>query len=328
MVAEIELQLRRLTVADRTAWDAVADCFMQSWAWANFKEKEGYQTFRLGLFTADRCVGGVILYFYGQGSMLAATGGPIWMEGYDVEGMRLLRSAATQIAQEVGAIGLRIEPTRTLLPESWGDWGRSPTDLLPSETLLIDLNLSTSELLTAMHPKGRYNIKVAARHGVTIRFSDALDDLNAFYDCFWNTVKRQGFLGEPYGFFINLCQTLFGSGMAEIGFAEINGEVLATVLIIYWNGRATYLYGGHNRDRGYLMANYGLQWEAIKRAKSYGCHTYDFYGFTQEANHAYSQFSEFKRKFGGQVVKTIGAHDIYFYDQLADRMAKILDAIG
>jgi peptidoglycan pentaglycine glycine transferase (the first glycine) len=323
-----ELVMRRLSEADRLDWDAVADCFMQSWAWADFKEKEGYQTFRLGLFEADRCVGGAILYFYGQNSLLMATGGPVWLEGYDAVGMELLQQAAAEIARDIGAIALRIEPLRESIPDCWGNWVRSPADLLPSETLLIDLNSSESDLLAAMHPKGRYNIKVADRHGVSFRFSDAMEDLNTFYDRFWATVKRQGFLGEPYGFFINLCQTLCASGMAEFGFAQMNEEVIATVLIIYWNGQATYLYGGHNSDRGYLMANYGLHWSAIKRAKSRGCQTYDFYGFTQEPNHPYSQFSQFKRKFGGQAVKTIGAHDAYFYDQLADRMATMLDAIG
>ena len=331
MLLEMEgLVVRSLEMNDRVQWDEITDCFMQSWAWADFKEKEGYQTFRLGVFDGDCCVGGAILYFYTQGQVatLMATGGPVWMDCYDVVGMRVLRSAAAKIAQEVGAIALRIEPMIERLPQEWGDWGRSPADLLPSETLLIDLNRSPADLLADMHPKGRYNIKLAARHGVIFRFSDSLNDLNGFYDCFWATVKRQGFLGEPYGFFINLCQTLFAAGMAEVGFAEIDGEILSTVLMIYWNGRATYLYGGHDRDRSYLMSNYGLHWAAIQRAKTKGCHTYDFYGFTQEINHSYSQFSQFKRKFGGRVVKTIGAHDLYFYDQLADRMAMMLDAIG
>jgi peptidoglycan pentaglycine glycine transferase (the first glycine) len=49
------LQVRLLVDGDRLDWDALVQaspgsCFMQAWAWADFKEKEGYHTFRYGLF--------------------------------------------------------------------------------------------------------------------------------------------------------------------------------------------------------------------------------------------------------------------------------------
>ncbi|UBF25203.1 peptidoglycan bridge formation glycyltransferase FemA/FemB family protein [Kovacikia minuta CCNUW1] len=151
--------------------------------------------------------------------------------------------------------------------------------------------------------------------------------------------KRQRFFGEPYGFFINLCQTLFAANMAEIGLATWKGEVLSAILLIYWGtpyptpqsphptSRATYLYGGRSPHHPQVMASYGLHWAAMQRAKARGYHSYDFYGYTRDPNHGYAKFSQFKRQFGGTPVTTIGAHDYFFYDRLADTLVGIFKRI-
>ena len=51
----MKLHLELLSDRDRNAWDGMVkanqhSCFMQSWTWANFKELQGYQTWRYGLF--------------------------------------------------------------------------------------------------------------------------------------------------------------------------------------------------------------------------------------------------------------------------------------
>ncbi|NET73178.1 MAG: peptidoglycan bridge formation glycyltransferase FemA/FemB family protein, partial [Sphaerospermopsis sp. SIO1G2] len=128
---------------------------------------------------------------------------------------------------------------------------------------------------------------------------------------------------EPYGFFINLCQTLFKQDMAEIGLATCEGEIVAAILVVYCGHTATYLYGGSNLRSKQMMPNYALHWQAIQRAKMRGCQFYDFYGFTNDPKHGYAKFSQFKRKFGGKHIKTIGAHDYFFYDQLADTLINL-----
>lgn len=75
------------------------------------------------------------------------------------------------------------------------------------------------------------------------------------------------------------------------------------------------------------MANYALHWAAMQRAKSKGCHFYDFYGFTRDPQHSYAKFSQFKSQFGGRFVSTIGAHDHFFYDQLADTLIQVWQRI-
>lgn len=329
------LTLRLLEPADRDRWDTLIQaspvgCFMQTWAWADFKELEGYQTFRYGLFLEARLVGGCIFYFYPheqKANFLLATGGPLLAPELGEESLQKLVEQARVLAQSLGAIALRIEPLLTEKPAYLAQFVRAPVDLLPSETLLVDLRLSEAAQLARMKPKGRYNLRLSQRYGVQAEFTSDPQAIPQFYDLFWETVKRQQFFGEPYGFFINLCQTLFSANLAEIGFARWRGETLAAILVVYCGQRATYLYGGRSVDHPEVMAAYQLHWAAMQRAKANGCLVYDFYGFTHDPDHAYAKFSQFKRQFGGVPVTTIGAQDLFFYDQLADVLIHLFSKI-
>jgi peptidoglycan pentaglycine glycine transferase (the first glycine) len=340
------LMLRLLEPADRGAWDRLTQAtgsFMQSWAWGDFKALEGFRVMRVGVFEpdrmgkfkagmvqAERLVGGATFYYYPRpqaANLLLATGGPCFEAGYQVEGMALLVAQAQTWAREWGAIALRIEPMVEQQSVPWPGFVRAPANSLPIETLWVDLQPSPVDILAAMQPKGRYNIRLSQRHGVMTEFTTDPQAIPQFYSIFWDTVQRQGFFGEPYRFFINLCQTLFQNNMAELGFSTYEGQRLAAVLIIYWGDRATYLYGGRLTEHPEVMAPYGLHWAAMQRAQARGCDLYDFYGFTQKLNHSYSQFSRFKRQFGGRSVLMTGAQDYYFYTQLADTLVQLLEGL-
>jgi lipid II:glycine glycyltransferase (peptidoglycan interpeptide bridge formation enzyme) len=332
---QLSLTLRLLNSEECHLWDllvqtAPAGCFMQSWAWADFKELEGYKTFRYGLFYKQELVGGCIFYFYphpNKANLLIAPGAPLLPEKLEKEGMQILVKEAASLAKKIGAVALRIEPLWQQKLDCLAGFMRAPADLLPSETLLIDLRLTETEMLAIMKPKGRYNLRLSWRHGVETEFRTDSQAIPAFYDIFWETVKRQQFFGEPYKFFINLCQTLFKANIAEIGFAIWQGKILAAIFVVYWGDRATYLYGGRSFEHPEVMATYSLHWAAMQRAKSRGCTFYDFYGFTHDPNHSYAKFSRFKSQFGGVPVTTIGAHDYFFYDQLADTMIGLLQQL-
>lgn len=347
----MKLHLELLSDRDRYIWDRMVkanphSCFMQSWTWADFKELQGYKTWRYGMFcsqnstpesTSENLVGGCIFYLYpqlGGVNILLAAGGVILSAEWATLGMPLLLEAAEQLAYEYSAsfntsiIALRIEPLWESKPQ-WlpADFVRSPADLMPTETLLIDLQLMTEQLLAQMKPKGRYNLRLSWRYGVTTEFRQDDAAIALFYDLFWETSQRQNFFGEPFGFFINLCQSLFPDNMAEITIASWQGEALAAILVIYWGDRCTYLYGGRSVKHPHVMASYAIHWAAMQRAKARGCKIYDFYGFTTDSSHPYFQFSRFKQQFGGAITKTIGAHDYFFYDRLADTIIGLLEKI-
>ena len=171
------------------------------------------------------------------------------------------------------------------------------------------------------------NIRLALRHGVSIRTSNQLAEMRTFYALFAETSLRRDFFAEPYSFFLNLGSTLFACGMAELLFAEYEQKILATILVIYFGNRATYLYGGSSAVNRNVMPTYLLHWEAIQRARSRGCTEYDFYGIDpfDQPDHPYYGFSRYKRHFGGEVFSAIGAYDLPFYDRIANRLAILMN---
>jgi len=73
-----------------------------------------------------------------------------------------------------------------------------------------------------------------------------------------------------------------------------------------------YYYGASDNHYRKVMAPYLLQWEAIKESKKRGCKYYDFLGIAPEGavNHPWAGVTQFKGKFGGEVVDYPKAKDL------------------
>lgn len=333
--------VRQLPEAERAAWDALvaanpASGFMQSWSWAEFKAREGYQTWPLGVYVAGELIAGAIVQAYpahGGGALLFAPGGPVlpWGEpDLAREALRHLLDATRPLAAEVGALALRIEPyLPPPRPALLREFARAPIDLYPAQTLVLDLVQDEDAILAAMKPKGRYNIRLAARRGVTVEVTDSLQALRRFYALFAQTARRDGFFAEPFGFFINLVGALAPAGMVRLYFATHDGVDLATAIVVHFGPRAVYLYGATADVGRNLMASYAVQWAIVRDSRAAGLREYDFYGFEPHGltDHLYAGFSRFKRQFGGTVRRFIGAHDYFYYDSLADRLVAALRSL-
>ncbi|WP_110518513.1 lipid II:glycine glycyltransferase FemX [Herpetosiphon llansteffanensis] len=326
--------LPQLTIASELGqqWEALVQAnpaggVMQSLVWSQFKQQRGLQVVHFGLFEAEQLIGGMLCTIPAQsgvGSNLIAADGPIlpWHDQVLArQGLRLLREAAETHASDYGAIGLRIEPRlERPAPNLLRDWRRAPVDMLARETLYLDLQPDEQHLLAAMKPKGRYNIRLAARRGVTVRISHDLADIPLFYSLMDEAGERDDFYVEPIDHFNDLLATLAPLGHAHLLFAEYAGQALGTMLLVTYGQRAVYQYGGISNQQREQMAGYALQWAAIQHARNVGCRCYDFYGFepTGDPHHPFAGFSRFKRAFGGQAIALIGAYDYYFTEQLAD----------
>lgn len=323
------------------AWDDVAGAcpesgFMQSTAWAAFKRSEGFLTRRYGLVQDGHILGGATLYVYtggGAEGLVLCPEGPVLPWG-DLpaarDGLRKIIGAAREFAEECGGLGLRIEPHLSPpAPAVLRNWSRAPVDLTPADTLVLDLTLGGDAFRKQMTPKGRYNVGIAERHGVSVRESSDTSEIARFFALFQDTSRRQGFYAEPYGFFVNLVNTLFAPGLASLFIAEANGETLGVVMAVFYGRRATYLYGGSSLQRRETMPNYAIHMAVARAAEQRGCVEYDLYGYDPHGlpDHLYAGISRFKRQFGGSPRSGIGAHDLLFYDRVADRMLAALSDV-
>lgn len=179
----------------------------------------------------------------------------------------------------------------------------------PDHTLILDLSPSEEDLLKQMKPKGRYNIKLAEKKGVTIRHSTANSkgfsaDIAAFHKILTETTSRDGFHGHDQEFYKNMLTAL--SPHATLYLAEYENQIIAGALNTFFKDTATYYYGASSNTHRNVMAPYLLHWQAIKDAKASNFKFYDFFGIAptheHSPHHPWAGVTEFKKKFGGTEV--------------------------
>jgi len=166
-------------------------------------------------------------------------------------------------------------------------------------TRIIDLTESEESLLAQMHQKGRYNIRVAQKHEITVKQSD---DIDAFYTLLGDTGTRDGFTIHPKLHYKAFLQHLRGSFLL-LAFTK-DSKPIAGLLGVIWDKKGIYYYGASSYASRALMAPYLVQWEAMRHCKTRGCKTYDLLGIAPHSDqpHPWGGMSAFKEKFGGKIV--------------------------
>lgn len=197
----------------------------------------------------------------------------------------------------------------------------------PPDTTILSLDKSQDELLAAMKNKWRYNIRLAAKKGVTVSKyyggeADFEQKFDAFYSLFEQTSKRDGVNFHAKSYYIDLirrsCEAhkdkngANGTPLITLYLAEHEGDYLAGIITLFCPREAVYLYGASGNVKRNYMPAYLLQWTAICDAKDYGCPAYDFYGMppTDNENHPMHGLYLFKTGFGGAIVHRPGSFDI------------------
>ncbi|MBP9718462.1 peptidoglycan bridge formation glycyltransferase FemA/FemB family protein [Candidatus Gracilibacteria bacterium] len=224
-----------------------------------------------------------------------------------------------KIAKKEKAIYARVEPVNNVMSEFWPGLKRATKRYTPDCTLVVDLSLSETEILSQMKPKGRYNIKIAQKHGVEVKRFDEFEkipaaDFEAFYTILRTTGERDGFGINPKFYYEQLLKIFGAKKKSSLFLAYHNEHVLGGIIVVYEGKTATYYYGASSNESRNTMANYALQWEAMRHAKTRGMTSYDFLGIApnDEPNHPWQGITDFKKKFGGTEKKYPAAIQIVY----------------
>ncbi len=318
-----------IQVSDAKVWDHFIqadpwNAFLQAWAWGEFQQSRGRTVLRLALVDerGHWLVAGQCIWYpkrYGTGYWLFPRG-PVFAQHVTEP-----REVFCTFLEEVlkfkfphKPLFFRVEPPLTLQEGR----GMMPLRmqrthaLEPAATILVDLEQSEAELLAAMHPKTRYNIRVAERHGVTIRRGSSDKDIQLFLDLTKETAERDGFSSHDDAYLRATCEALLPSGFARLRFAEWQGNTLAANMEMAYGETVTYLHGSSSSKERQVMAPYLLHWEAMKTAKAEGAKYYDLYGTNPvlKSNVYYKPswegITRFKRGWGGKDIDMIGTWDL------------------
>lgn len=220
----------------------------------------------------------------------------------DKKSIELLLSELKKKKSE--AIFLRIEPEE--ISEEFLKLNlKKSLDLQPKKTLLLDLNLGLEELMSQMHQKTRYNIRLAEKKGVEIKeaVQDDENELKEFWRLMSLTSERDAFRLHSFEHYKNLLKS---NKNIKLFFAVYKGKNIATAIICFYKDRVTYMHGASDNESRNLMSPYLLQWEIIKKACKEGYKYYDFYGIDENK---WPGVTRFKLGFSGFVKEYPGTYD-------------------
>jgi peptidoglycan pentaglycine glycine transferase (the first glycine) len=314
------------------AWDSFLEAtpdtgFMQSSWWADFRIAFGFDYFGVTLKDQGAIVGGALVTKYSyapESCFYYVQDGPVVPR--DEAGANEVFEVVIEVIEkhrknEKETVShLRIEPRWQHLPEFVRGFQRrafADRYFEARDTLCVDLRPSEEEILAQMKPKGRYNIRVAQRHGVSVVEDTSRRGVADFLRIYKRTVIRQELQAKPPGYFRRLISMLAPQHVS-IFFAEYQDKRLAACLVVYFGRRATYFYGGSLAQHRHVMAAYLLHFEMMRKARARGCEWYDLWGIAPEnqPDHSWQNFSVFKRKFGGVEFNLVPTLD-YVYDPAA-----------
>ncbi|NQD70833.1 peptidoglycan bridge formation glycyltransferase FemA/FemB family protein [Sphingobacterium shayense] len=197
--------------------------------------------------------------------------------------------------------------------EKW-NLKKANTDILPSNTVFMDLKKETDILLARMKPKTRYNINLSKRKGVQVR-SLGIESLHTWYELYRQTALRNNFFLHDISYFRIVLSARANDSLSPakvyLLVAEVDNRPLAAMFLVITGGRGTYLYGASATENRNYMATYALQWKAMQLAKKMGCVEYDFFGVSPKADVSHPMYGlyRFKTGFGGQLFRRMGCWD-------------------
>lgn len=297
--------------AVRSAWGHT----LQSSAWARVRASQGWRPefvrigdpLPLALVLWRDAVPGRPVGYVPRGPIIAP---------HDADGLARALARLGELARERGAVFLKVDPE---LPAEFAapvlrEHGfRRAADIQPVlATLELDLAPDEDALFAGLEKDTRWSVRQGPKRGVDIRSSADEAALRAFYDLYALTGGRAGFITRTWAYYRETWGALASAGLATLRLAYVGEEPVAGAMVWRCGERALYQTGATNETGRKTYAAYALLWECILAAKRDGFRRFDMGGIpndpTDQKDPMYGPYL-FKRGFGGEVRRFVGAHD-------------------
>ncbi len=312
-------------IESKTIWEnflskVKPQTFLHSWSWGQFNQEMGMKIFRFGIFDGENFIGAALILkiVARRGSFLFCPHGPIFADGTDIKAsIDSLLCHLKELAKSENCAFIRFSPLQKDTTENdklFLDLGfrQAPIHMQhPELAWILNVNKSEEELIKEMRKTTRYCIRKAEKDGVEVYSSNNPDDVEKFWQVYKETVDRQNFTPFSRDYLRREMEIFGKNNEALFFFATYNNELVATALIVFYNGSAFYHHGASTHKYPKITAPYLLQWKIIQEVKKRGFDRYDFWGVVPEdkVNHPWAGLSLFKRGFGGAEHAYVHAKD-------------------
>lgn len=312
------MDLRPITNKQKFQYNKLVTHVIQSFEWGEFRKSLGIPVLRFGLYHNGKL---------SKAFQLTLHKIPFINQyvGYLPKGPRPdkeLAEALKKIGKEHNCAFIKLEPDIKLPSTTYHlppIFIPSPKPLFTKYNFIIDLTKSEEELLKNMHPKTRYNIKVAQKHGVKVEEKTDDEAFEIYLKLYFETTKRQGYHGHNENYHRKVWETLCAANMARILLATYHLPPtiyrLTAWMLLNFKDTLYYPYGGSSRIHPEVMANNLVAWEIIKLGKKLGLKKFDMWGAlgpNANSQDPWYGFHKFKAGYGGKLVEYLGTYDLIF----------------
>ncbi len=306
-------------------FNAVTHHPLQSYEWGTFREKTGIKVIRHAFFTKKKLRAAIQLTIH----RIPKTK---WTIGYLPKGYlpdNEMLETLKKIGKEKNCIYIQLEPDviekingisvqNTPFPYQKLGLQKAAHPLFTKYTFLLDLTKSEEELLRSMHPKGRYNIKVANKHGVIVKEDTTKKGFEQYWKLTEETTKRQKFYAHTKNYheqqFATIPHTIEKNKLtSHLLTAMYDNKVLTTHLFFVYKDTLYYPYGASSSEHRNVMHSNLTMWEGIRFGKKLGLKKFDMWGsmsMLPDTSDPWYGFHNFKEKFGPDHIEFIGSYDL------------------
>ncbi len=178
---------------------------------------------------------------------------------------------------------------------------------------------SEEDLLAGMNQLWRRNIKKAAKAGVQVTTTLALDDLwtedvKAFHQLYLHTAERDHFTPRPLSYFETMFTAMKHEDPNRIRLyqAHHEGDLVAAAIMIGVRDTAWYSYGASSTHKREVRGSNAVQWAMIRDALADRCNVYSLRGITPtlDPEDPHLGLIQFKVGTGGQATRYVGEWEL------------------
>lgn len=320
------MDIRILKDSDKNEYNKLATHIMQSWQWGEFRKSLGLKLLRYGLFGNEKLKTAFQLTLHKIPFTKSFVGylpkGPYPDEE--------LAKALRRISKDQNCAFIKIEPdveVSSIKPAPSGvekyqvsrDLIKSPKPLFTKYNFVLDITKSEEQLLKTMHPKTRYNIRLAQKKGVIVEERTDDQALEIYLDLVFETAKRQKFYNHNRDYHRKVWKVLSNAKMARFLIAFLQPShlskkiPLAAWMLVNFKDTLYYPYGGSSDQHRDLMASYLVAWEATKLGKKLNLKYFDMWGAlgpNPDQKDPWFGFHRFKSGFGAELVEYLETYDL------------------
>lgn len=316
-----------ITENHHDAYNALVKHPLQSFEWGEFRKKTGVTVVRKGIEEKGKLTDAFTLTIH-----------PIprtpFSIGYLPKGSlptKGMLQALKDLGKEHNCIFIQLEPnieksqiTKTKSQKNWGlefgDWNlrKSHRPLFTRFTFMLDLTKSEEELLSHMHHKTRYNIRVAQRKKVAVSEDNSDTAFKTYLQLTDETTARQKFYAHTHRYHKLQWKTLphtvqKNTLSSHLLTAKFEDETLASWILFVFNNTLYYPYGASATTHRDKMASNLIMWEAIRWGRNHGLTKFDMWGalgYNPDTTDPWYGFHRFKQNYGATLTEFIGSYDL------------------